>query len=109
MSRTIGSLIIATFLIAFLPIKSTGQVLFGYVLYKSRDCQSYTYDIDLNFYQSAGSTVLFGGGDLHFGDGSGSEIFDVSNPDSVVIFRNGYALRIFKTTHTYPGPGIYPI
>jgi hypothetical protein len=100
---------LSVLLFTFLPLETNGQVLFGYVLYKSRDCQSYTYDIDLYFYQSTGSTVLFGAGYLYFGDGSDPESFDVENPDSVIIYREQYALRIFKTSHTYPGPGTYTI
>jgi gliding motility-associated-like protein len=73
------------------------------------DCQSNTYRLSLIGYTDTGSTVVFGGGLMNFGDGSEEQTFEAGNPDVFQDLGQEVALNIFYTTHTFPGPGTYTI
>ncbi len=81
----------------------------GEILAELIDCQSNTYRISLIGYTDTGSTVVFGGGEMDFGDGSEIQTFDAGNPEIFQDLGDEVALNIFFTTHTFPGPGTYKI
>jgi hypothetical protein len=73
------------------------------------DCQSNTYRLSLIGYTDTGSTVVFGGGIMNFGDGSDEQTFEAGNPDVFQDLGDEVALNIFYVNHTFPGPGTYTI
>lgn len=81
----------------------------GEIIAQLIDCQSNTYRISLIGYTDTGSTVLFGGGEMDFGDGSNLQRFEAGNPDVFQDLGDEVALNIFYVNHTFPGPGTYTI
>jgi hypothetical protein len=71
-------------------------------------CQNYSYRFFITGYTDTGSDVLFGGGEIKYGDGA-TDSFETGNPDIFEDLGDEIALNIFVKEHTFPGPGIYKI
>ena len=81
----------------------------GEIIAELIDCQSRTYRFSLIGYTDTGSSVLYGGGDMDFGDGSAPITFEVGSPDFFQDLGDEVALNIFYATHTFPANGTYTI
>jgi hypothetical protein len=87
----IATLIILTISV----IQSFGtHIRAGEIIATLIDCQSNTYRISLIGYTDTGSTVLFGGGIMNFGDGSEEQLFEAGNPDFFQDLGDEVALNI---------------
>jgi len=81
----------------------------GEIIAELLDCTSNTYRFTLIGYTDTGSTVLFGAGEMNFGDGSPPITFTPGSPDYFEDLGDEVALNIFYTIHTFPGPGTYTV
>jgi hypothetical protein len=71
-------------------------------------CQNYSYRFKITGYTDTGSDVLFGGGEINYGDGE-IDTFETGNPDEFLNLGDEKALNVFYKTHAFPGPGMYKI
>ena len=71
-------------------------------------CQNYSYKFTLTGYTDLTSDVLFGGGEMNYGDGN-IDTFEAGQPDFFQDLGDERAINIFYSQHTFPGPGIYTI
>jgi gliding motility-associated-like protein len=71
-------------------------------------CQNYTYRFTVTGYTDLGSDVVFGGGEINYGDGVIEE-FETGNFDYFEDLGDLRAINIYFKEHTFPGPGIYKI
>jgi gliding motility-associated-like protein len=71
-------------------------------------CQNFTYKFTLKGYTDLTSDVLFGGGEMSFGDGT-TTTFTAGEPDVYEDLGDEIAMNIFYAEHTFPGPGVYKI
>jgi len=81
----------------------------GYISAVLLENNTLTYRISLYSLTDAGSTVLFGGGDMDFGDGSNPVGFEAGNPDYSKLLDDQVVMNIFYVEHSFPGPGTYTI
>jgi hypothetical protein len=72
--------LVVLFLMATVRVYAT-HIRAGEIIAELLDCQSNTYRFTLIGYTDTGSTVLFGGGEMKFGDGSPPIGFTAGNPD----------------------------
>lgn len=105
-SIRIRILLLALFLMATLRSYAT-HIRAGEIIAELLDCTSNTYRFTLIGYTDTGSTVLFGGGQMKFGDGSAPINFTAGEPDYFQDLGDEVALNIFYAQHTFPGPGTY--
>jgi len=81
----------------------------GEIIAELLDCTSNTYRLTLVGYTDTGSPVLYGGGEMKFGDGSPPVNFTPGSPDYFQDLGDEVALNIFYAQHTFPGPGTYTV
>jgi len=71
-------------------------------------CQNFTYKFTITGYTDLGSDVVFGGGEINYGDGV-IETFETGDFDVFEDLGDLRAINIYFKDHTFPGPGIYKI
>jgi gliding motility-associated-like protein len=71
-------------------------------------CQNYTYRFTVTGYTDLGSDVIFGGGEINYGDGVVEE-FPTGEYDYFEDLGDLRAVNIYFKEHTFPGPGVYKI
>jgi len=71
-------------------------------------CQNYSYQFAVTGYTDLRSNVLFGGGEINYGDGV-IDTFETGVPDYFQDLGDFRAINIFYKIHTFPGPGIYKV
>ena len=71
-------------------------------------CQNFSYRFTITGYTDTGSSVIFGGGEINFGDGV-IDNFPTGDFDFFEDLGDEKALNIYFKNHTFPGPGIYKI
>lgn len=82
----------------------------GDIRVKVIDCENHVYQIIITGYTDTGSSVQFGNGELHFGDGTGIEFIEGSHDfKEKKDLGYGLAMTQFEVNHTYPGPGVYSV
>ncbi len=96
------------FLMASVKVYAT-HIRAGEIIAELIDCQSNRYRFTLIGYTDTGSSVLFGAGDMKFGDGSPPIGFTPGSPDFFQDLGDEVALNIFYAEHTFPGPGTYTV
>ncbi len=80
----------------------------GEVTAKLISCQNYTYRFTVTGYTDLGSDVIFGGGEINYGDGV-VETFPTGEYDYFEDLGDLRAINIYFKEHTFPGPGQYKI
>lgn len=71
-------------------------------------CQNYSYRFIVTGYTDLDSDVIFGGGEINYGDGVIDE-FPTGEYDYFEDLGDKRAINIYFKTHTFPGPGVYKI
>jgi gliding motility-associated-like protein len=71
-------------------------------------CQNYTYQFTVTGYTDLGSDVIFGGGEINYGDGVVEE-FPTGEFDYFEDLGDLRAINIYFKEHTFPGPGTYKV
>ena len=71
-------------------------------------CQNFTYRFTVTGYTDLESDVIFGGGEINYGDGVIDE-FPTGDYDVFEDLGDLRAINIYFKEHTFPGPGIYKI
>jgi len=71
-------------------------------------CQNYSYRFTVTGYTDLESDVIFGGGEINYGDGVIDE-FPTGEYDYFEDLGDLRAINIYFKEHTFPGPGIYKI
>ena len=84
----------------------------GEIIVERQSCQGFTYNITVIGYVDTGSDVKFGNGILDFGDSD--EPVELSTEsqfsrEDIISADQQVARSIFRTEHTFPGPGTYTI
>jgi hypothetical protein len=70
---------------------------------------SLTYEFTITAYTDTGSEVLFGAGEINFGDGTKLILVDNANFSETTVVGDEIASNIFKINHTFQAPGKYTI
>jgi hypothetical protein len=107
--RAIVFLAVCTLANLSCPALQATHIRGGYITATLIDNNNLTYRITLSSLTDTGSTVLFGGGQMDFGDGSEPVMFEAGNPDYFELLDPQVALCVFETVHSFPGPGEYTI
>lgn len=82
----------------------------GEIIAERISTQSLTYRITVVGYTDTRSSVVFGPGEIHFGDGRVVENLNTESEFSTVeSLGNQIEKNVFVITHTYQGPGEYTI
>ncbi|UXX78066.1 hypothetical protein N7E81_11925 [Reichenbachiella carrageenanivorans] len=68
-----------------------------------------TYQFTVKGYTDTGSTVIFGGGELDFGDGTIVTLSEASSSNGTVLLEDEVAYNFFEISHTFSAPGKYTI
>ena len=71
-------------------------------------CQNFTYRFTVTGYTDLESDVIFGGGEINYGDGVIEE-FPTGEYDVFEDLGDLRAINIYFKEHTFPGPGRYKI
>jgi len=92
-------------------VSQATHLLGGEIIVTPVDCQSYTYRIEVRYFQDAGSDVEFANGEFYVGYG---DPIDIWQGNAQIREIEGYDTTQFRATsltfeHTYPGPGVYTI
>ncbi|SMD38663.1 C-terminal domain of CHU protein family protein [Reichenbachiella faecimaris] len=66
-----------------------------------------TYKFTVIGYTDTGSTVIFGGGDIDFGDGTILNLTDNASASGTTPLEDEVAYNYFEITHTFSAPGKY--
>ena len=91
----------------FSEVKAT-HIRAGEVTADLISCQNFTYRFTITGYTDLGSDVIFGGGEINYGDGV-IETFETGEFDVFEDLGDLRAINIYFKDHTFPGPGIYKI
>jgi len=70
---------------------------------------SLTYKFTVIGYTDTGSTVIFGGGEIDFGDGTVLNLTDNAEASGTVPLEDEVAYNYFDITHTFSAPGKYTV
>lgn len=70
---------------------------------------SLTYKFTVIGYTDTGSTVIFGGGDIDFGDGTVLNLTDNAEDNGTTNLEDEVAYNYFEITHTFSAPGKYTV
>ncbi|MBR9998187.1 MAG: T9SS type A sorting domain-containing protein [Cyclobacteriaceae bacterium] len=81
----------------------------GFITATLLENNTLSYRISLTAFVDAGSTIMFGGGSLDFGDGSEPINFEAGKPDFYKLLDEEVALNVFYADHSFPGPGTFTI
>lgn len=68
-----------------------------------------TYRFSVIGYTDTGSDVVFGGGDIDFGDGVVKNLAEEAESNFTILLEDQVAYNVFTITHTYQGNGRYVI
>ncbi len=98
-----------TVALVFMQFKANAtHIRAGEITAQLISCQNYSYRFTITGYTNTGSDVIFGGGEINFGDGT-IETFPTGEFDYFKDLGEQKAINIYYKTHTFPGPGIYKI
>jgi gliding motility-associated-like protein len=103
--RAFFSLILTVF---FAQHSQATHIRAGEVTAELISCQNFSYLFTITGYTDTGSSVIFGGGEIQFGDGT-IDNFPTGDFDFFQDLGDEKALNIYFKNHTFPGPGIYKI
>ncbi|MEO9966487.1 MAG: gliding motility-associated C-terminal domain-containing protein [Reichenbachiella sp.] len=70
---------------------------------------SLTYKFTVIGYTDTGSSVIFGGGDIDFGDGTVVNLTEGSDSNGTTPLEDEVAYNFFEITHTFSAPGKYTV
>lgn len=101
---------IFTFSLAILflsEVKAT-HIRAGEITAELISCQNFSYKFTLVGYTDLTSDVIFGGGEINYGDGV-TEDFPAGEYDYFEDLGDEIAINVYFKEHTFPGPGIYTI
>ena len=108
MKKIISSVLItASFALISLDLLAT-HIRAGEITARRITCQGLAFEFYITGYTDTGSYVLFGGGEINYGDGT-IDKFETGNPEIFQNLGDERALNIFIKTHTFPGPGRYKV
>lgn len=69
-----------------------------------------TYKFSIIGYTDTESTVVFGSGDIDFGDGTVERLLDIyDQPSTNFLIEEEVEYNVFEVRHTFPGPGRYTV
>lgn len=68
-----------------------------------------TYTFTVIGYTDTGSSVIFGGGEIDFGDGTVLNLADNADASGTTPLEDEVAYNYFEITHTFAGPGKYTV
>ncbi len=94
-------------ILSLLPAKAT-HIRAGEITATLISCQNYTYRFTVTGYTDLGSDVIFGGGEINYGDGV-VETFPTGEFDYFEDLGDLRAINIYFKDHTFPGPGVYKV
>ncbi|WP_422359830.1 T9SS type A sorting domain-containing protein [Reichenbachiella sp.] len=111
--KCLGSLLRITipFLLLFCiisPIRAT-HIRAGEIVVERASSSGYTYKITVIGYSDTGSSVVFGGGEIDFGDGSTLILAENADEDGITIIEDEVAYNYYEIQHTYSTFGRYTI
>jgi len=106
-----SSALISLYLWIIPEIGQGTHLLGGEIIVTPADCQSYTYRVEIRYFQDAGSDVEFSNGEFYVGYGEPTQFWQ---GNAQIREIEGYDTTQFRATsyvfeHTYPGPGIYTL
>src|SRR5690606_32325722 len=81
----------------------------GEIIAERISVQTLTYRITVVGYTDTGSSVIFGPGEINFGDGREEVLNTESEISTVESLGNQIEKHTFIIIHTYQGPGNYTI
>lgn len=70
---------------------------------------SLTYKFTVVGYTDTGSSVIFGGGEIDFGDGTVLSLTDAAEQSGTTPLEDEVAYNFFEITHTFAAPGKYTV
>ena len=108
MKKNLQVLITGTFFLLSIYQAKATHIRAGEITAELISCQNYTYRFTITGYTDLGSDVIFGGGEINYGDGV-IETFPTGEFDYFEDLGDLRAINIYYKEHTFPGPGIYKI
>jgi gliding motility-associated-like protein len=107
----INSLLLICFCLLFLSYHQAfaTHIRAGEIIAERVSTQTLTYRITVVGYTDTNSSVVFGPGDINFGDGREVRLNTESDFTLVEALGNQIEKNTFVITHTYQGPGQYTI
>ncbi|MEX0883825.1 MAG: gliding motility-associated C-terminal domain-containing protein, partial [Cyclobacteriaceae bacterium] len=100
---------IITLLLSFINQSFATHIRAGEIIAERVSTQTLTYRITVVGYTDTRSTVVFGPGEIDFGDGR-KEVLNTESDFTVTeSLGDNIEKNVFVITHTYQGPGNYTI
>lgn len=95
-------------LFVLLPEVNATHIRAGEITATLISCQNYSYRFTVTGYTDLESDVIFGGGEINYGDGVVEE-FPTGEYDVFEDLGDLRAINIYFKEHTFPGPGVYKV
>ncbi len=108
MKKHLQFIFICLFIFFFSTKVKATHIRAGEVTATLISCQNFSYRFTVTGYTDLGSDVVFGGGEINYGDGV-VETFPTGEFDVFEDLGDLRAINIYFKDHTFPGPGIYKI
>ncbi|UXP31028.1 gliding motility-associated C-terminal domain-containing protein [Reichenbachiella agarivorans] len=81
----------------------------GEIIAQRISTSTLTYRFSVIGYTDTGSTVIFGSGNIDFGDGVSVNLGENAESNQTILLEDEVAYNIFTIIHTFQGPGRYVI
>ncbi|PIB35682.1 hypothetical protein BFP72_09900 [Reichenbachiella sp. 5M10] len=81
----------------------------GEIIAERISTSTLTYRFSVIGYTDTGSNVVFGGGDIDFGDGVVLNLMEHSESNRTIVLEDEVAYNVFTIVHTFQGAGRYTI
>ncbi|MCK5703000.1 MAG: gliding motility-associated C-terminal domain-containing protein, partial [Cyclobacteriaceae bacterium] len=108
MNKNLRIIFTCFILLSFLTELKATHIRAGEITATLISCQNYSYRFTITGYTDLGSDVIFGGGEINYGDGVIEE-FPTGEYDYFEDLGDLRAINIYFKEHTFPGPGVYKI
>ena len=96
-----------SFLLLLSNFATLAHATFMYISAKPVTCLNHLYEIEITQFSYDGSSVIFGGLEIVYGDGKVENIPD--DDFTISVIDNGRKITKYIKTHAFQGPGIFTI
>ncbi|SHK80171.1 hypothetical protein SAMN04488028_10927 [Reichenbachiella agariperforans] len=102
-------LLIATLMMLSVVVSQATHIRAGEIVARRISSSTLTYRFSVIGYTDTGSTVLFGSGDIDFGDGVNVNLGENAESNQTILLGDEVAYNVFTITHTFQGNGRYVV
>ncbi|MCV9385740.1 gliding motility-associated C-terminal domain-containing protein [Reichenbachiella ulvae] len=108
-SLRIKCLLLLTFLLFLADRSFATHIRAGEIIAERISSTTLTYRFSVIGYTDTGSSVIFGGGEIEFGDGVRGNLAEISESNLTIQLEDEVAYNVFTVIHTFQGPGRYVV